>query len=115
MTCTILDAIDHWLANPPLVAEYKPASDIKLCTNCGFIKGSEDCCKTGEKQKCLSFGLVKCTPGCYKIKLNQKVPLIRPVIGWDYRVTLMCTLAFYPKWVSVLYDILNGLHNWRSL
>ena len=42
------------------------AATIELCTHCGQIKGSPDCCKPGA-EKCAKCGLAKGSPGCCKI------------------------------------------------
>lgn len=46
-------------------AQALPAQ-AELCTGCGQIKGSDDCCKPGQTA-CAKCGLVKGSPGCCKI------------------------------------------------
>ncbi len=41
-------------------------SAVPLCTKCGDIKGSPECCKA-DRPTCGKCGLVKGTPGCCKI------------------------------------------------
>jgi hypothetical protein len=43
---------------------------VYLCAKCGFIKGSDDCCKSGQAT-CSKCGLVKGAPGCCKIQKSS--------------------------------------------
>ena len=40
----------------------------QLCTKCGEIKGTKECCKLEGKAKCAKCELIKGSPGCCKIK-----------------------------------------------
>ena len=42
------------------------AKKAEPCPKCGHVKGSELCCKPGQK-KCSGCGLVKGSPGCCKM------------------------------------------------
>jgi hypothetical protein len=46
-------------------AEVSPGA-VGLCTGCGQIKGSEQCCQPGQAT-CTKCGLAKGSPGCCKI------------------------------------------------
>ena len=46
--------------------EKTPDKSVKLCTNCGQIKGSVLCCKPNQP-KCSGCSLAKGSPGCCKI------------------------------------------------
>lgn len=43
------------------------AEIIKLCGDCGEIKGSDKCCRK-DAEKCGKCGLIKGSPGCCKIQ-----------------------------------------------
>lgn len=51
-------------------AKTKPAA-ATVCLKCGQLKGTEVCCKEGQK-KCAKCGLVKGSPGCCKIPKGAK-------------------------------------------
>ena len=50
------------------------ASDVPLCTACGQIKGSPQCCKPGQPT-CSKCELVKGSPGCCVIKKGSAEPV----------------------------------------
>ena len=45
----------------------KGAEKAECCKKCGHIKGTELCCKLGQK-KCSDCGMVKGSPGCCAMK-----------------------------------------------
>ncbi len=47
-------------------AKASSADDAVLCGKCGFVKGSDECCKVEGKEKCPKCGLIKGSPGCCK-------------------------------------------------
>jgi hypothetical protein len=51
---------------PPPTAGQASAATIELCTSCGYVKGSESCCKA-DQEKCGGCSLTKGSPGCCKI------------------------------------------------
>jgi hypothetical protein len=44
------------------------SGNLALCTKCGEVKGSDECCKVEGKDLCGKCGLIKGSPGCCKIK-----------------------------------------------
>jgi len=48
--------------------------DVCLCTYCGEVKGSDKCCKPGA-MKCEKCGLNMKSPGCCRIKKEEKPPM----------------------------------------
>jgi len=51
-----------------------PERAAVLCSNCGQIKGSPDCCKPGQTV-CAQCGLVKGSPGCCQIAKGTTKPV----------------------------------------
>ena len=47
-------------------------TSVELCTKCGLIKGSKECCKTEGQELCAGCGLIKGSPGCCKITKGSK-------------------------------------------
>lgn len=52
-------------------------TSVELCTKCGMVKGSSECCKMEGKTLCGGCGLIKGSPGCCQITKgsSEKVEL----------------------------------------
>jgi hypothetical protein len=51
-----------------------PAKEAMLCGQCGFVKGSDMCCKPGAEM-CAKCGLAKGSPGCCKMQKGTDAAL----------------------------------------
>ena len=48
---------------------------VEVCSKCGEIKGSDECCKLEGKTLCPKCGLIKGSPGCCKLPKDKSTPV----------------------------------------